>query len=287
MEYIIHLIVLGMIYLIVAMGLSVIASHTKLLSLATAAFMGVGAYSTAILVTRYHCSFEVVFLLSMLFSGMIAFLVSAIALRTYEEYFIISTIGIQVVIYTMLNNMEWLTNGPFGIGGITNIAIMGIPVNKYWRFALLVGLVTAVIGVIYTMYVNGRIKKLLVAIGVDEIYTKSLGNDVEGVKKVSFVVSSVIIAVGGVLYACYTSYVEPRMFMLDESLLFLIIVVMSGGAKLRILVLSVAIMVILPELLRYIVVSGEYTANIRQILFGVIYMIVVYTRVRRDYELSG
>ncbi|GHT43969.1 hypothetical protein FACS189454_00210 [Planctomycetales bacterium] len=83
-----------------------------------AGFYGVGAYTAAILAVNYHVPFLYVLPLAMLISGLLVLIVSAIAIRTVDDYFIICTLGIQVVVFSLMNNWMALTRGPLGIPGI-------------------------------------------------------------------------------------------------------------------------------------------------------------------------
>ena len=98
MEYILHLLILICFYTLLSQSLNLSAGYTGLISLAQAGFYGIGAYTTAILSTQFGFSFWLNLPLAMLISGAIAFVVSLIALRTVEDYFIICTLGIQVML---------------------------------------------------------------------------------------------------------------------------------------------------------------------------------------------
>jgi branched-chain amino acid transport system permease protein len=115
MEYILHLLILISFYTLLSQSLNLSAGFTGLISLAQAGFYGIGAYTTAILSTQFGFSFWLNLPLAMLISGAIAFVVSLIALRTVEDYFIICTLGIQVVLFSVMNNWMELTRGPLGI----------------------------------------------------------------------------------------------------------------------------------------------------------------------------
>ena len=105
MEYILHLLILICFYTLLSQSLNLSAGYTGLISLAQAGFYGIGAYTTAILSTQFGFSFWLNLPLAMLISGAIAFVVSLIALRTVEDYFIICTLGIQVILFSLMNNL--------------------------------------------------------------------------------------------------------------------------------------------------------------------------------------
>lgn len=115
MEYILHLLILIAIYTILSQSLSLTSGYSGLISLAHAGFYGIGAYTSAILSVNYSLPFLITLPISMLVTGLLAALISAIALRTVNDYYIIITLGIQVFSFSLMNNWISLTNGPMGI----------------------------------------------------------------------------------------------------------------------------------------------------------------------------
>src|SRR6185436_14586819 len=115
MDYILHLAILILLYTMLAQSLNLVAGYTGLISLAHAGFYGVGAYTTAILSTYGGSPFWFNCLIAMAVSGVVALLTSLIALRTIEDYFIICTMGIQIVAFSVMNNWIAVTKGPLGI----------------------------------------------------------------------------------------------------------------------------------------------------------------------------
>jgi len=101
MEYVLHLLVIISIYTILSQSLCIVAGYSGQLSLAHAGFYGIGAYTTALFSTNYGGSVSITLPLAMLLSGIIAFVISKIAVKTVGDYFIILTLGIQVVIYLL------------------------------------------------------------------------------------------------------------------------------------------------------------------------------------------
>ena len=130
MEYILHLLILICFYTLLSQSLNLSAGYTGLISLAQAGFYGIGAYTTAILSTQFGFSFWLNLPLAMLISGAIAFVVSLIALRTVEDYFIICTLGIQVILFSLMNNLMNVTRGPLGIPGIPSISFFGMSLDS-------------------------------------------------------------------------------------------------------------------------------------------------------------
>ena len=134
MEYLLHLAILICIYTILAQSLSLVAGYSGQMSLAHAGFYGIGAYTTALLSLNYGIPPLFNLFVGMLLSGIIAYVVSKVAVRTIDDYYIIITLGIQVVIFSVMNNWQSVTNGPLGIPGIPAFSILGFTFDDKFSF---------------------------------------------------------------------------------------------------------------------------------------------------------
>lgn len=277
MEYTLHLLILICFYALLSQSLNLSAGYTGLISLAHAGFYGIGAYTTAILSVQYGFSFWFTIPLAMLISGIIAFIVSLIALRTVEDYFIICTLGIQVIIFSLMNNWMDLTRGPLGIPGIPSIHLFGISVESKISFLLLSLFFVIIIWFILKNISRSGFGKTLTAISEDEIYSQSIGKNVNQSKIVSFTLSAAFAAIPGVLYAHYISYIDPTSFTVNESIFILSIVIIGGLGNLKGSFFASAFLVLLPEALRFVGMPDSIAANMRQIIYGLILVIVMMT----------
>lgn len=277
MEYILHLFILICFYTLLSQSLNLSAGFTGLISLAHAGFYGIGAYTTAILSTQFGFSFWLSIPLAMLISGTIAFIVSLIALRTVEDYFIICTLGIQVILFSIMNNWMDLTRGPLGIPGIPSISLFGFNLDSKISFLLLSLFFVAIIWFVLRNISKSGFGKTLTAISEDEIYSQSIGKNVYLSKTVSFTLSAMFAAIPGTLYAHYISYIDPTSFTVTESIFVLSIVIIGGLGNLTGSFLAAAFLVLLPEALRFVGMPDSIAANMRQIIYGLILVAVMMT----------
>lgn len=276
MEYLLHLAILICIYTILAQSLSLVAGYSGQMSLAHAGFYGIGAYTTALLSLNYGIPPLFNLFVGMLLSGIIAYVVSKVAVRTIDDYYIIITLGIQVVIFSVMNNWQSVTNGPLGIPGIPAFSILGFTFDDKFSFLLLAVFLAALIWFLLSNITKSPFGRMLRALSEDEIYTKSLGKDVAQAKVVSFVVSGMLASIAGVLYAHYITYIDPTSFTLDESIFILSIVIIGGMRNLRGIFLAAVFLVLLPEVLRFVGLPSSVAANIRQIVYGVALVVVIF-----------
>lgn len=276
MDYLLHLAILICIYTILSQSLSLVAGYSGQMSLAHAGFYGIGAYAAALLSLNYGIPPLINLFAAMLLSGLVAYVVARVAVRTIDDYFIIITLGIQVVIYSIMNNWQSVTHGPLGIAGIPSFSILGYEFDDKISFLLLAATLVALVWLLLAHLMGSPFGRVLRALSEDEIYAQSLGKKVKQAKVVSFVISGMMASIAGVLYAHYISYIDPSSFTVDESIFILSIVIIGGMRNLRNIFLTAAFLVLLPEALRFVGMPSSVAANMRQIFYGVALVFVVY-----------
>jgi branched-chain amino acid transport system permease protein len=257
-------------------SLTLTAGYSGLISLAHAGFYGIGAYTSAILSVNYGFPFLATLPLAMLLSGIIAIVVSVIALRTVDDYFIIITLGIQVVVFSIMNNWMDLTNGPLGIPGIPAISILGFEFSSKISFLILTLILTALVFYILRNITKSPFGRVLIALSEDEIFTKSLGKRVYQAKVASFTIGAMFAAIPGALYAHYISYIDPTSFTINESIFILSIVIIGGMRNLWGSAIAAAVLIILPEALRFVGMPSNIAANMRQIIYGLALVLIMF-----------
>jgi len=213
----------------------------------------------------------------MAISGCIALIVSLIALRTVDDYFIICTLGIQVILFSIMNNWMEVTRGPLGIPGIPSIQLFGISLDSKISFLALSLFFVTIIWFILKNISESGFGKTLIAISEDEIYSQSIGKNVYLSKTISFTLSAMMAAIPGTLYAHYISYIDPTSFTVNESIFVLSIVIIGGLGNLTGSFFASAFLVLLPEALRFVGMPDSLAANMRQIIYGLILVIVMMT----------
>ena len=257
-------------------SLTLTAGYSGLISLAHAGFFGIGAYTSAILSVDYGYPFLATLPIAMFISGIIAIFVSVIALRTVDDYFIIITLGIQVVAFSIMNNWMSLTNGPLGIPGIPAISILGFEFTSKISFFFLTLLFTVIVFLILRNITKSPFGRVLIGLSEDEIFTKSLGKKVYQSKVISFTVGGMLAAIPGVLYAHYISYIDPSSFTINESIFILSIVIIGGMRYLWGSAIAAAVLIILPEALRFLGMPNNIAANMRQIIYGLALVVMMF-----------
>ena len=280
MEYLLHILILIGIYSIVTMSLNVITGYTGLLSVAHAGFYGIGAYATALLTLKAGVSFWIAIPAGVAISAVIGYLIAIPSLKTHDDYFVITTFAFQVIIFSVMNNWVSFTGGPLGLPGIPRPSFFGLPISSHASFLCLVLVVAALVFFALHLLVDSPFGRVLKAIREDEIFAQSLGKDVMGHKVAVFVISAAIASIGGSLYAVYISYIDPTSFTVMESIFMISIVIIGGAGSLKGSIVGSALLITLPEVLRFIGMPNAIAANMRQIFYGLLLVLFMMFRPR-------
>ena len=206
MEYLIHLVILISIYSILGLSLNLVVGYTGLLSVAQAAFYGIGAYATAILMTGFGINFYLSLVLGMILAALAAFLVGLVLSKFKGDYYALVSLGFNVIIFSVFLNWQSLTRGPLGIPGIPR------PAPPFLLVAL------AALALVYffcRFLVNSSFGRTLMAIREDEKAIQIFGYQTHHFKLAIFTISAALAAVAGSLFASYISFIDPSTFSLN------------------------------------------------------------------------
>jgi branched-chain amino acid transport system permease protein len=278
MEYLLHIFILIGIYIIAAASLNLVAGYTGLLSVAHAAFYGVGAYVVALMGLKLGVSFWISLPCAMLVAALLGAIVAMPSLRLHDDYFVLATFGLQVIATSVMNNWVEFTGGPLGLPGIPQPTLFGVPLSAHWQMLLLVWMLAALSFWVLCRLVRAPFGRVLRAIREDEVFTQSFGKSVTGFKVKAFVISAALAAVAGSLYAVYITFIDPTSFTVQESIFMLAIVIVGGAGNLWGSVIGAVVLVALPELLRFVGLPSAIAANVRQILYGGLLVVMMLWR---------
>jgi branched-chain amino acid transport system permease protein len=227
-----------------------------LLSMANAAFMGIGAYTGAMISMNTGLPFPVALAAGGLLPALVALIIGAPTLRLSGVYLAMATLGFGEVVRVVVLNME-STGGPMGLNGV--------PLNtEWWHIVLLLGA---------TLFMLARIRRSKIgrafeAIKADEVAARLMGINVDAYKMLAFVLGAVIAGVAGVLNAHFTFTIGPGNYGFDMGVEILTMAIFGGTSNLIGPTLGAAILTFLPEALR------EFNAY-RTVVNGLILVLVI------------
>lgn len=233
------------------MGLNLTLGYAGQTSLAQAAFMGLGAYTTAILTTKYGVSWYAAFALSGLLTFTVGLLLGFPALRVRTHYLAFVTLAFSTLIWLVLRNEQWLTGGVFGISNINRPDFLGIKLFGALEFHRFVVVVTLILSLKLWWLVRSPWGRAFTALRENPVRAASLGIDTRTYTLLAFAIGSAYGGFAGALYAPLVEFIDPSPFSLSQSLFLLLMVVAGGAGYLFGPFVGALLGVVLPEWLRF------------------------------------
>lgn len=278
MEYLINLAILFCIYGTLALSLNMVVGMAGLLSLAQAAFYGIGAYAAAIGMTELGLGFFSTLLLGMLANGILAFVVGKILSRFQGDYYAIVSAGLSVIVFSVLLNWKDLTNGPLGIFGIPKPEIGSFRLISNFSYLVLCLAAVALSCGIYVLFDRSSFGRTLKALREDEQLTRLQGYNTKHFKSIVFVVSAMMSGIAGAMFASYISFIDPSTFQLKEGIFLFTIIIVGGLSSAKGSIVGALILISLPEVLRFIGLPYETAAQLQQIIYGALLVLMMILR---------
>ncbi len=275
MDYVLHILTLICLFSAIAVSLDLLAGHAGLMSVAHSAFAGLGAYGSALIAERLGVPFVLSVGAGMLVAAVLSALVSLPSLRVRDDYFVIATFSFQMVAFGIFNNWIDLTQGPFGVTGIRKPLILGWEIDSPLELFLFAFILAAFAHVVVAYLTHGPAGRVLHAIRDDEDYAQSAGVNTRKIKILIFAVSCSLAALGGAFYGSYISYIEPRNFSIDESILILLMVALGGAGSLFGPAVGATVLLVVPEILRFTGMPSDIAFNIRQCFYGAMLVLII------------
>lgn len=257
-EYHYFIMNLILINLISAIGLQILIGFTGLLSLGHAAFMGVGAYTSALLVTKLGCPF----ILSILAAGLVAsffgIIVGIPSLRIKGFYLMVATLAFQFVIDYIIIHWESVTRGTRGIE-LTTPYVFGISLEKNRTYYLLLFFLTVFLMWGAKNIIRSKIGRAFIAVRDNDVSAEIIGIPIFPYKLLSFSISAFYAGIAGALFAGLLRTAIPEGYTFLHSIIFLAMVLVGGLGRLVGTVFGVIFITLVPVILDLIV---SYIANV-------------------------
>ena len=209
MDYLIHIAIYILIFSIAGMSLNLIVGYTGLFSIIHASFYGIGAYTTALFLTRLGSDFFFSVICGALLTLIVNLLVGIVLSRFSDDYYAIASLGFSMIIFAILLNWQALTRGGQGVFGIPRPDIFGYRFISGSSFLLLSLGFFLVVFFINRFIVRSSFGRVLKAIREDEKGIGVFGYNTSRYKLAIFVMGSMMAATAGSLYASYIGYIDP------------------------------------------------------------------------------
>ena len=245
-----YILTLWLVTAVAAMGVNLIVGYAGQETLAQAAFLGIGAYTTALIIQA-----GLPFAAAFLASGATAFLVGIVlgfpALRVQKHYLAFVTLAFAVFVWLVIRNEEWLTGGVSGLANIRRPTLFGLSLRPALYFYWFTLAITAVLTFAMWWLLRSPWGRAFTALRENPLRAESLGVDVRTYTLLAFAIGSAYGGFAGALYAPLVEFIDPAPFALGPSLLFLLMVVVGGAGSFIGPFIGAGIAVLLPEWLRF------------------------------------
>jgi len=235
---------------IAAIGLNLTLGYAGQISLAQAAFVGIGAYITAYLTTR-GWPFWTTYLFGALACFAIGWLLGYPALRVQHHYLAFVTLAFNTLVYLIFRNEEWITGGIYGITNVPRPHVLGWPMNGPREFYYFCLAHLALISLATWWVIRSPWGRAFMALRENPVRALSLGVDTRRYTLMAFALGAGLGGIAGALYAPLVQFVDPTPFALGLSLNLLLMVVIGGSGYFFGPFLGAIVAVLLPEWLRF------------------------------------
>jgi len=279
-DYLLHILIVFLIYAIFAISLNLELGYTGLYNFGHVAFFGIGAYTSALLsLAGYPVALGMAG--GMLLAGVLGTLLAIPALRLSGDYFGIATLSFGEIIRLFFLNERWLTKGPMGLPGIPRPAWIGEGIAGLPRFLILCILLTVMVFLVTRRITRSPFGRALKVVREDEYVAQALGKNALSFKVRVVTVGSILAGLAGSLWAHYISYISPADFTLTETILVLLCVVLGGRGTNRGPILGAFVIIFFQEVIRFLPIPpdfGRFVAPLQGMVYGAALIILMLKR---------
>lgn len=227
-DYLTNLLIIVMLHAMPALGVSLLMGYTGQISLGHAAFYGLGAYGAAAFSVHMGLNPWISIVLAVILVGVTSSYLGWVIFRLRGHYLAVATLGFGFIVNIAFVELRDWTGGPNGLPGIPPLEVFGFAFVSDRSFFYIAWAVLLVTVLMAQNLVKAPIGLIMRGIAESERAVGSLGNDVTAIKRKILVISAVMAAVSGGLYAHYIGYISPQPFGIDFSIKLVVIIAIGG-----------------------------------------------------------
>jgi len=236
---------------IAVQGLNLTMGYAGKISLAQASFMGIGAYTSTLLIQGTGMNFWLGLVIATLVCTAIGALIGFPALRVHGHYLAFVTLGFNELVILVLRNEDWLTGGPLGVLDIARPSIFGFSLFEPARFYYFCLVMLALVSLAMWYMIRSPWGRAFKALRDNPYRAESLGLSTTTYTLLAFAIGSGLAGIAGAMLAPLVEFIDPQSFGLQRSLIFLLMVMVGGRGTLAGPFIGVFFVVLLPEWLRF------------------------------------
>jgi len=268
------------LYSIVALGLVLLTGVAGQTSFGQAAFVGIGAYTTAWLTVNYGTSPWFTLFIGLVLTGTLALFLGFITLRMQGHYLPLATIAWGISLYYIFGNLEML-GGHTGMTGIPPLDLLGFELKDERRYFFLIWAIALAALRATDNLLDSRPGRAIRALKGGLDMAEAFGVDAARLKIVVFVYAALLACISGWLYAHLQRFVNPTPFGINQGIEYLFMAVIGGAGSVWGAVLGATVITLLKQVLQDILpdLLGR-TGNFELVVFGI--LIVLMLQFARD-----
>jgi len=271
MDYVWELGALCAIYVIAAVSLNLLQGTMGVMTIAQAAFLAIGGYSTAILTTRHITTFVPSIFVGVGISAVVAILLAWPVLSLSGFIYTIASFAVMLTVTSLSTSWTSLTNGSYGIPGIPQLSVGGVTLSSTASSAVTYLVLAVLITLGFARITRSHWGIAMRGMRESVAAARSLGKPVVGITFGGYVLSAAAASLAGSLYAAFTGYLDPTVFTVTTAFLLVAMVVIGGRGNVWAVAAGSLVISLLPNLLPLVTpLSASIVGPATQVLYGVI-----------------
>ena len=278
--YLTHIAIMSCIYVMLVQSLNIMLGYSGLLSLATPAFLGMGAYTSALLSMRMGWSAGLTFPCAAAIGGITGVALGIPSLRLSRHSFVIVTLSFTLLLQLVASNWIEVTRGALGLANIPSVRFLDVTLDSKASWLTFVAILAALVVLATWLIVSSRLGRAMIAVRDNEPLAVAAGIDPLKIRLFAFACSGAFAGIAGACYAHYITFIDPGVFGFSFSEPLLVMVILGGSGTLLGPVLGAIVFTLLPEALRL-------APDVRSLLYGIILLVSVLFMPRGLATLFG
>jgi branched-chain amino acid transport system permease protein len=267
-----------LIYGSLAVTVNLLVGYAGQVSVAHAAFAGIGGYSVGYLVTAQHWPFAAAILAGTLVAGLVGVLLGLVALGLSEEYLILMTLVFSLGLIGIIAGIDVL-GSTIGITNITHLDLFGWKLDDSADWLIVAALLLLVVSAVCWRLGQSPYGRVLKGIREDSVATQSLGKNVFRFKVVVFAITSTLAGLIGTVFSGWLGLATPGAFGFPFALTIFAIVIFGGKGNLLGSLIAAAVLTLVEPALRYVVALDSSKASLAQLaIYGALLIILMIVR---------
>lgn len=277
--YLVNLATLISIFGILAASMNVLLGYGGIFSVAHAAFMGLGAYAGAQIALTVAPDVLLACGAAILVTAVFSICLALPSLRVRDEYFIVASLGLQMVAVTVFADAQAITGGMGGLTGIPQAELFGIRLRGGVPFLLVCLAILAVCLLLVFFLMSGSFGRSLMAMRDNESAAQALGKDIAWLKTLATVLGCAMAGIAGALFAFNLQFVNVESFTVHQSILIVAMVVIGGIGTFRGPLVGAVLLLLLPSALSFIPgLPAQDIGSVQQLIYGVLMVVLMMFR---------